>query len=111
MPSCRVGPCNGRKLIPCLAVVISRLPKKRINLLASLATDFEFHTVLLPLPPVSVRPEKVQSPWQCTASHRCLFKPSAPAAHVNLCAMVEVEVNLLHELLDKEYAPAVIGQE
>src|ERR1700730_9927477 len=41
-------------------------------------------------------------------SHSCHFLPSA---HPNLCAVIELEINLVHELSHDEYPPAVHSHE
>ena len=39
-----------------------------------------------------------------------LHEPFAPPAHVDLCPVVELKVNLVHALLNKEDPPAMVGQ-
>jgi hypothetical protein len=67
----------------------------------------DFQAILLPF----VCPARgVPSPYQ-HSGHSRLLKPLASSEHTNLCAVVKLEVNLVHQLFHKEYAPGVVGQE
>src|SRR5258708_8574920 len=56
-----------------------------------------------------MRPCQSRNSWARTvkACHSSFF----PSAHANLCAAIELEINLVHVLSDKENAPAMWGQQ
>ena len=57
------------------------------------------------------RPEQIA---EIDAKHRLLndglLKPSLSSTHAHLCAMVELEFHVVHELPHEEYSSAVTGQ-